>query len=46
MATEGAPKGFRIEHYAVWTGTDMLVWGGHSSNTGAEWYSDGAVYTP
>src|SRR5438105_477076 len=34
-STLNAPKG-RQAHTAVWTGTEMIVWGG--------WYNDGATY--
>ena len=27
ITTNGAPQG-RVEHYAVWTGSKMIVWGG------------------
>ncbi len=37
-STTNAPKG-RTNHIAVWTDTDMIVWGGTSGN-------NGGVYTP
>lgn len=41
--TNGAPVG-RVGHTAVWTGTEMIVWGGYG-RTG-EWLGDGARYDP
>jgi N-acetylneuraminic acid mutarotase len=38
----GAPAG-RIRHGAVWSGTEMLVWGGDND---AELFGDGARYEP
>jgi hypothetical protein len=35
-----SPRGF---HTAVWTGTEMLVWGG---STAGRLFADGAVYDP
>ena len=34
----------RESHTAVWTGTEMIVWGGQSGTSG--WYNDGAKYNP
>ena len=31
-STTGAPEA-RSEHTAVWTGTDMIIWGGHDGNS-------------
>jgi len=39
-----APIGPRSEYAAVWTGKEMIVWGGYSRNTTQ--YSDGAAYDP
>ncbi|MCU0257650.1 MAG: hypothetical protein MUF56_01320 [Solirubrobacteraceae bacterium] len=40
----GAPSP-RGEHAAVWTGTAMIVWGGHDPRAGAS-FGDGARYDP
>ena len=37
------PPIFRIEHTAIWTGTEMIVWGG---NNGSVALSDGGRYNP
>ncbi len=42
MSTVGAPSG-REGHVAVWTGTRLLVWGGHNFGTPL---NDGAAYDP
>ncbi|MEN9674892.1 MAG: hypothetical protein RIS76_788 [Verrucomicrobiota bacterium] len=42
MSTVGAPSG-REGHAAVWTGTRLLVWGGHHFGTPL---NDGAAYDP
>ena len=42
LSTVGAPSG-RSLHSAVWTGTEMIVWGGFD---GANNKSDGAAYAP
>jgi hypothetical protein len=39
----GAPIAPRSEYGAVWTGKEMIVWGGYSGNTQ---YGDGAAYDP
>ncbi len=42
----GAPSG-RVGHTAVWTGTEMIVWGGYSgSSFVGNYMSDGARYDP
>ena len=33
----------RYNHSAVWTGTEMIIWGGY---TGGPYYGDGAAYNP
>ena len=38
-----APIAPRSEYAAVWTGKEMIVWGGYSGNTQ---YGDGAAYDP
>lgn len=42
LATNGAPAA-RMYHTAVWTGTEMVVWGGYSNTT---YYADGGRYNP
>jgi len=41
--TTGAP-GPRLDHTAVWTGTEMIVWGGRSGPF--SYYGDGGRYNP
>jgi len=39
----------RSYHSAVWTGTQMIVWGGHNGDEGGSGgtrFGDGAIYTP
>jgi hypothetical protein len=37
--------GGRVEHFAVWTGSKMIVWGGNGdSRDGSREYNDGAIY--
>ena len=44
MNTTGAPTG-RSSHSAVWTGSDMIVWGGFWSDwTTGEWLDTGGIY--
>lgn len=38
----GAPDS-RLDHTAVWTGSEMIIWGGRGNNTD---YITGARYTP
>ena len=47
MTDAGAPAP-RDAHIAVWTGTEMLVWGGHSTVAFTSHYclGDGAAYNP
>jgi hypothetical protein len=35
----------RIEHTVVWTGREVIVWGGEACNDGC-YQSDGAAYVP
>jgi len=35
----------RIEHTAVWTGRELIVWGGEGCND-ACYQAEGAAYTP
>lgn len=44
LPTEGAPKARKL-HTAVWTGKEMLVWGGAIDGAG-NGTSDGAAYDP
>jgi|GEM_PF-2387357 len=39
---ENAPKG-RVNHTAVWTGTEMVIWGG---NDFTDYFQDGKRYNP
>lgn len=39
----GAPVAPRSQYAAVWTGKEMIVWGGYSNTTT---YGDGAAYNP
>jgi N-acetylneuraminic acid mutarotase len=41
-----APTGPRSEHTAVWTGTEMLVWGGRAERGGDGHDAGGAAYHP
>src|SRR4051794_34478763 len=42
-----APLSARRDVAAVWTGSEMLVWGGFAGNQAAEtYYADGAGYDP
>jgi hypothetical protein len=45
MSTESAPSG-RENHAAVWTGSEMLVWGGKNSNTDSSPLGDGGRFDP
>jgi N-acetylneuraminic acid mutarotase len=42
MSTNNAPTG-RYNHTAIWTGSDMLIWGGIASGT---YFADNWSYTP
>lgn len=42
--TNGAPSG-RIHHAAIWTGTEMIVWGGENRNNN-QYYKTGGRYNP
>ena len=43
-----SPLRGRFGHVAVWTGTSMLIWGGHPSRASdpERPFTDGAAYTP
>jgi N-acetylneuraminic acid mutarotase len=43
-STTNAPE-VRYSHTAVWTGTQMIVWGGYDSNT-ANYLNTGGRYDP
>lgn len=45
MTAEGAPA-MRRYHTAVWTGSEMVIWGGDRSATSDDGYGDGAAYNP
>ena len=45
LAAAGAPEG-RIQHSAVWTGSEMIVWGGSTSATSLAYSGSGARYNP
>lgn len=45
VSTDGAPAARRY-HSAVWTGTEMLIWGGDRSATTDDGLGDGAAYRP
>jgi N-acetylneuraminic acid mutarotase len=46
MSITNAPSG-RDRHTAVWTGSEMIVWGGHYSNGSTHYYlNTGARYNP
>jgi hypothetical protein len=42
----GTPLGRRSEHKAVWTGSEMIVWGGHYYDGSIRYWNDGARYNP
>ncbi len=44
-STDGAPGG-REEHATVWTGTDMIVWGGVYYDGTTRYWNDGGRYDP
>lgn len=41
--TAGTAPATRFGHRAVWTGSEMIVWGG---NNGGTWFDDGGRYRP
>ncbi len=43
--TTGAPPGKEL-HTAVWTGTEMIIWGGNASASGTDYVNDGSRYNP
>ncbi len=44
-AANSAPAG-RIGHTAIWTGTDMIIWGGYFYNGNIYYFNDGWRYNP
>jgi hypothetical protein len=42
VATKGAPT-IRFAHTAVWTGSEMIIWGGYN---GSSYLNDGGGYNP
>lgn len=44
-ATDGAPAA-RSQHTAVWTGTEMVVWGGANGDCATCSLGDGGIYDP
>ena len=45
VSTSGAPTA-RCLHTAVWTGSEMIVWGGQTGSGLTTWLNDGARYSP
>jgi N-acetylneuraminic acid mutarotase len=45
VSDDGAPEG-RAQHVAVWTGSEMVVWGGAYSSCDACTLSSGGLYDP
>jgi len=45
LSTTGAPSG-RIAHTAIWTGSEMIVWGGNTNEGGFRAANDGGRYLP
>lgn len=45
LSAEGAPQG-REDHTAIWTGTEMIVWGGEVRGAVIEPLNTGARYNP
>ncbi|MCX6000742.1 MAG: hypothetical protein NTU41_14485, partial [Chloroflexi bacterium] len=46
IITDGAPQA-RAGHTAVWTGTEMIVWGGYTNESGQDAYlNSGGCYDP
>jgi N-acetylneuraminic acid mutarotase len=45
VSTNGAPTP-RDSHSAIWTGSEMLVWGGYSPYAPGQPYADGGRYDP
>ena len=46
ISTNGAPSARHL-HTAIWTGTEMIIWGGQTGGGAtATWLNDGACYRP
>ncbi len=45
LPTNGAPAA-RQHHTAVWTGSEMIVWGGYCYSNGYVFFNDGGRYDP
>ncbi len=45
MSTTNQPHP-RINHTALWTGTEMIVWGGYYNESGWHYLNDGGRYNP
>jgi N-acetylneuraminic acid mutarotase len=45
LSASGAPSP-RFEDTAVWTGNEMIIWGGRISTPSNRYYNDGARYSP
>lgn len=45
MTSSGAPEG-RAEHVAVWTGSQMLIWGGRAGGSNNTYPQTGGIYNP
>ncbi|MCC6823362.1 MAG: hypothetical protein IT579_21740 [Verrucomicrobia subdivision 3 bacterium] len=45
LSTNGAPSG-RVSHTAIWTGSEMIVWGGNTTEGGFRAANDGGRYLP
>ena len=45
VTTAGAPEP-RSYHTAVWTGSEMIIWGGYNGNGTGTNYNDGGLYDP
>ncbi len=45
ISTTNAPDP-RIKHTAIWTGTEMIVWGGYNDGGTSDYFNSGARYNP
>ena len=45
VSTTNAPAA-RVEHTAIWTGTEMIIWGGYFFSLGVSSFNTGARYNP
>ncbi len=46
LATEGINDAPRVGHFSVWTGREVLVWGGRAPGAAASSYGDGVRFDP